>query len=127
MFFILNDFNFLFIGTHFCSVSLHHINDHNQLQAFSFECRAYNLDNQTSSNVRKFVNEIPKEFDPTFASSSSIVSDNENRMKCAFNYVSRVDCSIHYLNKVMEKNLYGCTKYQLKISSSIIFASKRNS
>ena len=65
MVFFLSEFDFLFTGIHFCSVSLHHVNDHNQLQTFVLVCGAYNLENPTSPNVRKFVNEILKEFDLT--------------------------------------------------------------
>ena len=69
MVFFLNGFNFLSIGIHFCAISLHHVNDHSQLQTFILACRAYKLENQTSPNVQKFVNEILKEFDLTLGSS----------------------------------------------------------
>ncbi len=99
------DYNFkiLFKGISFCGISLHHINNLNQLQPFTLACRAYDLENQTSPNVRKFVNQILEEFGLTLSSSSFIVSDNENKMKCAFNDVNRVGCSAHYVNKIMEK------------------------
>ncbi len=96
-------FQILCIGIHFCGISLHHINNLNQLLSFILACRAYDLENQTSPNVRKFVNQILQEFGLTLSSSSFIVSDNENKMKCAFNDVNRVGCSAHYLNKIMEK------------------------
>jgi len=96
-------FNFLLIGIHFCGISLHHIYNNNQLQSFILACRAYDLDNQTSVNVRKFVNSILEEFGLQLNVSSFVVSDNENKMKAAFNDVNRVGCSIHYMNKALEK------------------------
>ncbi|CAF4865399.1 unnamed protein product [Rotaria socialis] len=65
--------------------------------------RSYELENQTSLNIRKFVNSILEEFGLSLGLSSYIVSDNENKMRCAFNDVKRIGCSEHYLNKILEK------------------------
>ncbi|CAF4114238.1 unnamed protein product [Rotaria sordida] len=52
---------------------------------------AYELENQTSPNIRRFVNSILAEFGLSFDTSSSyVVSDNENRMRCAFVDLKRV-------------------------------------
>ncbi|CAF3389170.1 unnamed protein product [Rotaria socialis] len=52
---------------------------------------------------RKLVNSILEEFGLSLCLSSYIVSDNENKMRCAFNDVKRRGCSDHYLNKIPEK------------------------
>ncbi|CAM4975970.1 unnamed protein product [Rotaria socialis] len=65
--------------------------------------RSYELENQTSLNIRKLVNSILEEFGLSLCLSSYIVSDNENKMRCAFNDVKRRGCSDHYLNKIPEK------------------------
>ncbi len=104
----------MFIGIHFCGISLHHINNVNELLSFTLACRAYDLDNQTSPNVRKFVNQILEEFDLVLDSSSFIVSDNENKIKCAFHDMNRVGCSIHYINKIMEKAFTDTKNMDLK-------------
>ncbi|CAF4834503.1 unnamed protein product, partial [Rotaria sp. Silwood2] len=67
-------------------------------------CRAYELENQTSPNIRRFVNYILDEFGLSFDTSSSyVVSNNENKMRCAFADLKRLCCSDHYLNKILEK------------------------
>ncbi|CAF4106883.1 unnamed protein product, partial [Rotaria sp. Silwood1] len=77
-------------------------------------CRAYDLENQTSPNIRKFINAVLEEFDLVLDSSSFVVSDNENKMKSAFNDVNRIGCSTHYINKTMEKTFTDTKNDDLK-------------
>ncbi|CAF3437329.1 unnamed protein product [Rotaria sp. Silwood2] len=105
---------FLFVGIHYCGISLHHINNSNQLQVFVLACRAYDLNNQTSPSIRKFVNSILEEFGLRLDSSSFIVSDNENKMKSTFNDVNCIGCSVHYMNKPMEKTFTDAKNIDLK-------------
>ena len=65
-------------------------------------------------NVRKFVNGILKEFGLKLGASSFIVSENENKMKCAFNDANRVGCSAHYLNKIIEQTFTDVKNIDLK-------------
>ncbi len=72
------------------------------------------MDNQTSPNVRKFVDSVFEEFGLRLDSSSFVVSDNENKMKCSFGDVSRIGCSVHYMNKPMGKAFSGAKNDGLK-------------
>ena len=116
----LRQFIFLYKGIHFYDVSLCHVNDHNSLPTFVLGYHAYNLANQTCSNVRKFVNEILKEFELTLGSLSFIVSDNGNKMKCSFNNVNRVGCPTHRLNKIMEKTFTDVRNIDLKFVQELL-------
>ncbi|CAF3422516.1 unnamed protein product [Rotaria socialis] len=92
-----------FTGTHYAGISLHNVDGKFKLHSFALCCRSYELENQTSLNIRKLVNSILEEFGLSLCLSSYIVSDNENKMRCAFNDVKRRGCSDHYLNKIPEK------------------------
>ena len=93
-----------FPGIHYAGISLHNVNTQFQLQPFVLCCRAYDLENQTSLNFRRFVNSVLTEFGLSLdASAAYVVSDNENKMCCAFADVKRIGCSDYYLNKILEK------------------------
>ncbi|CAF1392444.1 unnamed protein product [Rotaria sordida] len=80
-----------FTGVHYAGISFHHVNTQFKLNTFILCCRAYELENQTSPNIRRFVNSILDEFGLSFDTSSSyVVSDNENKMRCAFADLKRV-------------------------------------
>ncbi|CAF1306437.1 unnamed protein product [Rotaria sordida] len=73
------------IGVHYAGISFHHVNTRFKLNTFILCCRAYELENQTSPNIRRFVNSILDEFGLSFDTSSSyVVSHNENKTRCAF-------------------------------------------
>ena len=60
-------------------------------------------ESQASSNVRKLVNDILKEFGLVLDLSSFIVYDNENKMKSTSHDMNQIGCSVNYLNKILEK------------------------
>jgi len=96
--------NISFSAINYAGISLHNFDAQFKLQPFVLCCRAYDLENQTSLNIRKFVNSILAEFGLSLnVSSSFVVSDNENKMICAFEDLKRIGCSDHYLNKILEK------------------------
>ncbi|CAF4470838.1 unnamed protein product [Rotaria sp. Silwood2] len=104
-----------FTGVHYAGISFHHVNTQFKLNTFILCCRAYELENQTSPNIRRFVNSILDEFGLSFDTSSSyVVSDNENKMRCAFADLKRVGCSDHYLNKILEKTFTDEKQLELK-------------
>ncbi|CAM4753206.1 unnamed protein product [Rotaria magnacalcarata] len=104
-----------FTGIHYVGISLHNVNAQFQLQPFALCCRAYELESQTSVNVRRFVNSIFGQFGLSLGPSSSyIVSENENKMCCAFGDLKRIGCSDHYLNKILEKTFTNEKLFELE-------------
>ena len=98
-----------------------------QLRVFTLACQAYDFETQHAVNLRAFVNKILEEFGLYLNDDIFIVTDNENKMKCAFkDDVQRVGCSAHYLNKILQHAFNNddtkCDAAQLlfKISSSYI-------
>ena len=58
---------------------------------------------QHAINLRSFVNKILEEFSLYLNDDIFIVTDHENKMKCAFKEnVQRTGCSAHYLNKILQ-------------------------
>jgi hypothetical protein len=81
-------------------------------------CRAYDLTDATAPNVRLFVDQVLAEFNLKLTENQFVVSDNEPKMRCSFREnVTRVGCSCHYLNKILEKSFIHVGMYIQDISS----------
>ncbi|CAM4950245.1 unnamed protein product [Rotaria socialis] len=92
-----------FSGVSFCGISLHYLNDELQLQAFILGCYPYDRDNQTSTQIRQFVDSKLMEYNLSLNNNKFVVTDNENKMKSSFkDSCTRIGCSIHYMNKQLE-------------------------
>ncbi|CAM4908290.1 unnamed protein product [Rotaria socialis] len=90
-------------GVSFCGISLHYLNDELQLQAFILGCYPYDRDNQTSTQIRQFVDSKLMEYNLSLNNNKFVVTDNENKMKSSFkDSCTRIGCSIHYMNKQLE-------------------------
>lgn len=90
-------------GVHFGGISLHHIDLSNELHVFVLGCYPYDENDQKASTIRAFVEHILAEYGLTLDDNKYVMSDNEGKMKCAFNYqCKRIGCSSHYLNKQLE-------------------------
>ncbi len=90
-------------GMHFGGISLHHIDQNNQLHVFILGCYPYDENDQKAPTVRAFVDTVLDEYGLKLDDDKYVMSDNENKMKCAFNYkCKRIGCSSHYLNKQLE-------------------------
>jgi hypothetical protein len=88
---------------HFGGISRDHIDQNNQLHVFILGCYPYDENDQKAPTVRAFVDAILDEYGLKLDDNKYVMSDNENKMKCAFNYTcKRIDCSSHYLNKQLE-------------------------
>ena len=100
---IKNHLFFSVIGLHYGGVSLHFVDSKFHLKMFVLACKLYDLPNQKSQNIRDFINTIVEELSLKITEDIFVVSDNEPKMVCAFrNDATRVGCSAHYLNKVIE-------------------------
>ncbi|CAF2931406.1 unnamed protein product [Rotaria sp. Silwood2] len=94
-----------FSGISFAGVALHFYEDNKGLVSLTLCCRAYDLIDGTASNVRLFVDQILSEFNLKLTENQFVVSDNEPKMRCSFKEnTTRVGCSCHYLNKILEKS-----------------------
>ncbi|CAF1018142.1 unnamed protein product, partial [Didymodactylos carnosus] len=90
-------------GIHYGGVSLHYVDSNSDLRVFTLACQAYDYETQQSKNIRAFVERILDEFGLSLSDDVYIVTDNENKMTCAFkSNVQRIGCSAHYLNKILE-------------------------
>ncbi|CAF3331019.1 unnamed protein product [Rotaria socialis] len=90
-------------GVSFCGISLHYLNDELQLQAFILGCYPYDPDNQTSTQIRQFVDSKLMEYNLSLNNNKFVVTDNENKMKSSFkDSCTRIGCLIHYMNKQLE-------------------------
>lgn len=73
-----------------------------------FQLKSYDLDNQTSPMVRKFVDDCLEEYSLRLSNEVYVVTDNENKMKSCFqSETKRAGCADHYLNKLVEHALTG--------------------
>jgi hypothetical protein len=97
-------FRALFItGLHYGGISLHFIDDIFYLRVFMLTCKLYDLPNQKACNIRDFVTTTVEEFGLKLNEYVFVVSNNEPKMVCAFKEgTTRVECSAHYINKVIE-------------------------
>ncbi len=69
--------NISFSAIHYAGISLHNVDAQFKLQPFVLCCRVYDLENQTSLNIRKFVNSVLTELGLSLnVSSSFVISDN---------------------------------------------------
>ena len=91
-----------FLGVSFCGISLHYVDDQFLLRMFYLGCKPYTLDNQKAPNIRIFIEHELSIYGLSPGSHSYVVSDNENKMKAAFNHVTRVGCADHYLSKRLQ-------------------------
>jgi hypothetical protein len=90
-------------GMHFGGISLHHIDESNQLQVFVLGCYPYDENDQKAPSIRHFVEGILDEYGLKLDDEKYLMSDNENKMKSAFDSrCKRIGCSSHYLNKQLE-------------------------
>jgi hypothetical protein len=70
---------------------------------FTLACQAYDYESQHAVNLCTFMNEFLKEFDLYLYRDIFIGTNNENKMKCAFNEdVQYVGCSTRYFNKILQ-------------------------
>ena len=109
-------------GMHFGGISLHHIDQNNQLHVFILGCYPYDESDQKAPTIRTFVERILAEYGLNLDDEKYVMSDNENKMKSTFNFkCKRIGCSSHYLNKQLEhaftsetidKQLVDCTEVQ---------------
>ncbi|CAF1306467.1 unnamed protein product [Adineta steineri] len=83
-------------GIHYAGIGLHNSNEQFKLLSFALCYRAYELESQTSVNVRRFVNSILKEYG------------------LPFNDSNRIGCSDHYLNKIFEKTFTGANNLEVE-------------
>ncbi|CAM4844024.1 unnamed protein product [Rotaria magnacalcarata] len=90
------------LDIHFCSVTICAIDSDFYLNSFCLCCKPYTLENQTTPNVRKFVDELLLEYGLSLNTNSLIVRDNEPKMIAALRGANRVGCSDHYNNKILE-------------------------
>ncbi len=90
-------------GIHFGGVSLHHIDQNNELYVFVLGCYPYDEGDQRAPTIRTFVDKCLEEYGLKLDDNKYVMSDNENKMKSAFNFqCKRIGCSSHYLNKQLE-------------------------
>ncbi|CAF4221761.1 unnamed protein product [Rotaria magnacalcarata] len=90
------------LDIHFCSVTICAIDSDFYLNSFCLCCKPYTLENQTTPNVRTFVDELLLEYGLSLNTNSLIVRDNEPKMIAALRGANRVGCSDHYNNKILE-------------------------
>lgn len=96
------------VGIHYVGLSIHYIDDNWNLYPFILSLKSYNLENQTSLMVRKFVDDCLDEYGLRLTDDIYIVTDNENKMKCCFQKgAKRIGCADHYLNKLVEHAFTG--------------------
>jgi hypothetical protein len=101
-----------FSGVSFAGVILHFYQENKGLVSLVLCCRSYDLTDATAPNVRLFVNDVLAEFNLKLTINQFVVSDNEAKMKCAFKEnATRVGCSCHYLNKILEKSFTHVSMY----------------
>ncbi len=94
-----------FSGISFAGVALHFYEHNKGLISLTLCCRAYDLTDATAPNVRRFVDQVLSEFGLKLTADQFVVSDNEPKMKCSFREnTTRIGCSCHYLNKILEKS-----------------------
>lgn len=89
-------------GVHFCGATIREIDSDFYLHSFCLGCKPYNLANQTSPNIRKFIDDLLLEYGISLDTHSFIVTDNEPKMLAALRGANRIGCSDHYVNKVLE-------------------------
>ncbi|CAF4064119.1 unnamed protein product [Adineta steineri] len=90
-------------GVSFCGIALFHLTEDLQLLVFTLGCYPYDQDNQTSPQVRQFVDSKLMEYHLSLDDSKFVVCDNENKMKSSFKVCcTRIGCSIHYLSKQVQ-------------------------
>ncbi|CAF4550224.1 unnamed protein product, partial [Rotaria sp. Silwood2] len=78
-------------------LSIHYFDDKFGLNVFILCCKAYKLPNQQANNVRLFTENILRSFSLELDKNTSIVCDNENKMRAAFRHGAvRVGCSAHF-------------------------------
>ena len=93
-----------FSSVSFAGVALHFYEENNSLISLILCCRAYDLEDATAPNVRFFVGEMLSEFNLKLTAKQYVITDNEPKMKCSFKEnATRIGCSRHYLNKILEK------------------------
>ncbi|CAM4848544.1 unnamed protein product, partial [Rotaria magnacalcarata] len=90
-----------------------------QLYAFILGYYPYDRDNQSSSQMRQFVDAKLLEFDLSVENSKFVATDNENKMKSCFkDPCIRIGCSIHYLSKQLEHCFTSVTLEKIPQSKS---------
>ncbi|CAF3203692.1 unnamed protein product [Rotaria sp. Silwood2] len=78
-------------------LSIHYFDDKFGLNVLILCCKAYKLPNQQANNVRLFTENILRSFSLELDKNTSIVCDNENKMRAAFRHGAvRVGCSAHF-------------------------------
>ncbi|CAF4387316.1 unnamed protein product, partial [Rotaria socialis] len=108
-------------GVSFCGISFHFLNEELQLYAFILGCYPYDRDNQSSSQIRQFVDAKLLEFDLSLENSKFVVTDNENKMKSCFKEPCiRIGCSIHYLNKQLEHCFTSVTLEKISVNCDLV-------
>ncbi|CAF4027150.1 unnamed protein product [Rotaria sordida] len=91
------------VSIHYGGISLHYIDEQSQLRVFTLSCQPYDFETQHAINLRSFVNKVLQEYGLYLNDDVFIVTDNENKMKCAFkDDCKRIGCSAHYLNKILQ-------------------------
>ncbi|CAM4921723.1 unnamed protein product [Rotaria socialis] len=109
------------VSVSFCGISFHFLNEELQLYAFILGCYPYDRDNQSSSQIRQFVDAKLLEFDLSLENSKFVVTDNENKMKSCFKEPCiRIGCSIHYLNKQLEHCFTSVTLEKISVNCDLV-------
>ncbi|CAF1989532.1 unnamed protein product [Rotaria magnacalcarata] len=92
-----------YTGLSYCGLALRYITNDYRINNFILGCFLYDIQTQSASNVRTFVENKLVSFGLVLNSNVFIVTDNENKMRAAFkDKCIRIGCSIHYLNKQLE-------------------------
>ncbi|CAF3417542.1 unnamed protein product [Rotaria socialis] len=92
-----------YTGLSYCGLALRYITIDYRINNFILGCFLYDIQTQSASNVRTFVENKLVSFGLVLNSNVFVVTDNENKMRAAFkDKCIRIGCSIHYLNKQLE-------------------------
>lgn len=90
-------------GIPYGGISLHHIDQNYQLHVFILGCYPYDESDQKAHTVRLFVEGILEEYGLKLDKDKYVMSDNESKMKRAFdNRCKRIGWSSHFLKKQLE-------------------------
>ena len=91
------------LSVHYCGIGLSHLNDDLKLQVFILGCFPYDREDQTSNQIRNFIDTKLMDFHLSLDNSKFVVSANENKMKSSFkDGCARIGCTIHCVNKQVE-------------------------
>lgn len=87
----------------FCCISLHLLNEELVFYSFILVCYPYDRENQSSNQIKQFIDAKLLEYNTLLENNKFVVIDNENKIKSCFKKsCRRIGCAIHYLNKQLE-------------------------